>query len=218
MVGVVATLVAAASSTCVAAEHLAAPAGRYTVDPNHSNLQFSVQHMGLSNYVARFTRYEVDLDLDAAGLENSSVAVRVDATSVRTDYAGDYKATHPDSAFDSWDEDLAFNEEFFAAHTHPRIEFQSTAVTVSEAGQLQVTGNLTLLGVTRPVTLDATIVGSTAQHPLARVGAIGISARTQFQRSDFGMDYLLRPPLLGDTVTLQFEGELLQEKVSGQSP
>ena len=73
-----------------------------------------------------------------------------------------------------------------------------------------MTGDLTLLGKTHPVTLDATVVGAMAAHPFTKRGAIGFSAIGTFNRSTFDMTHLLQPPIVGDAVTVQFDGEFQQ--------
>lgn len=186
-----------------------APAGQYVLDPNHSSLSFSVSHLGLSNYVIRFARFDVALTLDPANPSASSVTVTVDPNSVRTLFSGDYKAGHADSPYATWDEDLAQSPKFLNAAQHPTITFKSTKV--ERAGdKLRVTGDLTLLGQTHPVTLEAAVVGSLAAHPFTKRGALGLSATGTFKRSQFGMNHLLQPPLVGDEVTVEFEGEFQQ--------
>ena len=187
---------------------ISAPSGRYGHDPAHANLQFSVLHMGLTNYVAGFTDYKVDLQLDSTNPTASSVTVSINPSSIRTDYSGDYKATHPSSAFSTWEEDLAMSDKFFNATAHPEIRFQSTSVTAVDGGPMQIVGDLTLLGETHPVTLIGKLVGSTEQHPFTNKGALGLSVTGTFKRSVFGMDHLLSPPLVGDDVTISFEGEM----------
>lgn len=73
-------------------------------------------------------------------------------------------------------------------------------------------------GRTQPVTLEATLVGSSAKHPFAGVGAIGFSAHGTFRRSAFGINHLLQPPLVGDTVTIRFEGEFQQAVAPAATP
>ena len=180
------------------------------MDRNHATLQFRISHFGLSNYVVRFNKFDVALTLDPNDPSASSVTVNVDPTSVHTDYPGDYRAWHPDSPFQSWDEDLAQSPKFFNAAQHPRIAFRSTKVEQLAPGKLRVTGDLTLLGKTHPVTLDATVIGAMATHPFTKRGAIGFSASGTFNRSTFGMTHLLQPPLAGDAVTVQFDGEFNQ--------
>lgn len=196
-----------------------APAGRYELDPNHANLSFRVNHVGLSNYVARFTKYKVTLDLDPENLAASSVVATIDPTSIRTDFSADYRAGHPDSKFQGWDEDLAQSDKFFNAGQHPQIEFRSTRVEQTRPGSMQIVGDLTLLGQTHPVTLEATLVGSSPTHPFyGGGGALGFSAKGEFERSAFGMSHLLQPPLVGDAVTIEFEGEFQQAVSQAATP
>ncbi len=198
---------------------VAAPAGRYALDPNHSSLNFSVNHVGLSNYVARFTKYQVTIDLDPQNLGASSVVATIDPTSIRTDYSGDYRGAHKDSPFGSWEEDLAQSPKFFNAAQHPQIEFRSTRVEQTGPGAMRIVGDLTLLGQVHPVTLEATLVGSSATHPFyGGGGAIGFSAAGSFNRSAFGMNHLLEPLLVGDTVTIEFEGEFQQVVTQPATP
>ncbi len=189
---------------------VSAPAGNYQLDRNHSSVSFSVNHLGLSSYIARFTDYDVTLKLDPANFAKSSVTANITPSSIRTDYAGDYKATHKKSAYKSWDEDLALSPKFLNAGQFPEIKFVSTKVSPLSSGKFTVTGNLTFLGKTRPVTLDAQLVGAVAQHPFTNAGALGFSASGTFKRSDFGMTHLLKPALVGDDVTIRFEGEFNQ--------
>lgn len=186
-----------------------APAGTYTLDPYHSSLSFSLMHVGLAPYVARFTKTEATLELDPATIANSKLRATIDPTSVRTDFSGDYKATHKDTPYNSFDEALARDGKFFNAGTFPQIRFESTAVEVSGADRLKVTGNLTFLGQTRPVTLDVAVTGSMAQHPWTKAGAVGFSATTTFSRAAFGMDQMAGA--LGDAITIQFHGEFHQQ-------
>ena len=192
-----------------AAIDLKVPAGQYKHDPYHSTLAFSVTHLGLSNYVMRFPDYSIDLDLKPDNLSQSSLKVTIDATSIDTDYTGDYQATHEKSPFKTWEEDLTQSPKFLNASQHPTITYESTDISKSD-GKLNIEGNLTLLGQTHPVTLQATLVGQEAQHPFFGFGALGFSVSGSFERSQFGMTHLTQPPLISDTVTVNFEGELHQ--------
>lgn len=192
-----------------------APAGQYKVDPNHASLTFRLNHLGLSNYVARFTRFDVTLDLDPANVSASKVTASVEPASVRTDYSGDYKAGHKESPFAGWDEDLAQSPKFFNASQFPQATFRSTSVESSGPGRFRINGELSLLGQTHPLTLDATVVGSVAAHPFTQRGALGFTATGTFNRSGFGMTHLLQPLLVGDAVTVEFNGEFHQAAPAG---
>ncbi len=197
-----------AAAATAQAPAISAPAGHYVMDRNHASLQFQVTHLGLAPYVLRFVDFEVSLQLDPEDHTNSSVQVTIDPTSVRSDHdPARYQATHKSSPFKSFDEDLAQSPKFLNASEHPEITFRSTRVEPMPNGHLRVAGDLSLLGQTHPVSLEASVTGSAAAHPFTKKGAIGFSATGSFQRSRFGMTHLVEPPLVSDTVTLQFNGE-----------
>lgn len=195
-----------ASSTPDVPVDIVVPAGQYELDTNHAQVAISVQHLGLSNYVIRFTDFGSTLSL-ADPIGNSSITLTIDPTSVDPMYTGDYTASHPDSPFSSWREDLAQSEKFLNASEYPEITFESTAVERDAGDRLTIEGNLTLLGVTKPVVLEASVVGQQESHPFTGAPAIAFSATGSFDRSEFGMTHLLQPPLVSDEVTLRFEGE-----------
>src|ERR1700741_2832646 len=92
-----------------------APKGTYKNDPYHSSLTFKILHMGLSNYTARFTKFDATLHLDPAKLDSSSVTVNIDPTSVRTDYSGDFKAGHKDSPYRSFEDEISRDGKYLNA-------------------------------------------------------------------------------------------------------
>lgn len=192
-----------ALATSASADVFEVPTGVYALDPNHSSLHFSVVHLGFSNYVARFDEFDADVTLGEA-IGDSSVTFTIDPRSISTDYSGDYQATHPDSPYASWEEDLALSENFFNAEKHPEIRFVSTNIRESGAGMYAIDGNLTLLGQTHPVSLSGTIVGQ-GDHPFSGSPAIGFSIEGAFSRSTFGMEHLVGP--ISDEVRVHFEGE-----------
>ncbi len=93
-------------------------------------------------------------------------------------------------------------------HHHPSPRPPSP--TPSGQDSAKVTGDLTLKGVTKPVTLDVTFDGETDSHPFAKVPALGFSATGTFKRTDFGLDYLAG--MVGDEVSVQIEGDFIQKK------
>ena len=202
------SLVFAASVAAKGAD-IKAPKGAYKVDPNHASLTFKIDHFGLSHYTARFTKFDASLQLDPAKLGNSTVTLTVDPKSVKTDFPGDFKAGHKDSPFNTFDEEIARGEKFLNADKFPEISFKSTKVT-GEGKNFKVTGDLTFLGQTHPVTLDAEVVGSIEKHPYMGVGVVGFSAQGKFKRSEWGMTGTQM--FLGDDVTILFEGEFDQAK------
>ena len=195
-----------------------APAGQYKLDINHASLSFSVKHLGLSNYIVRFSDYDVRIDLSPDNMQQSSIQVDVNPASVYTGYTGDYPATHPDAEYDTWEKTLAKSDKFFNTGQYPKVSFKSTTVEPLAPGRFRVRGDLTLLGQTHPLTLEAKVVGSVAEHPLTGKGALGFSAHGSFKRSKFGMDYLLEPRFVSDRVNVHFEGEFNQLENSTQAP
>ncbi|MEZ5938152.1 MAG: YceI family protein [Hyphomonadaceae bacterium] len=190
---------------------LTVPAGDYTVDPTHARIVFELHHMGLGNFPLLFNTYDATVKFDPANVENSSVTATIDPTHLVAAYAGDYTATHGDR-FKSWEDDLTNSTNFLNAKQFPQISFASTGVTVTGSDTADVAGELTLLGVTQPVTLHATFTGQTESHPFAKVPAIGFSATGSFKRSAFGMTYLVDNGMVSDEVTFEIDGDFLAQR------
>lgn len=197
----------AAATTASAPVELKAPAGVYALDPTHATLQASVLHNSISNYTVRFNKIDGKVTLDPANLENSSVEFTVDPASVDANYPGDYTGTHANSGFKSWNEDIANSPSNLNARQFPQMTFKSTKVTKTGERTADVTGDLTFLGVTKPVTFKATFNGEIESHPFLQVPAIGFAAEGTFKRTDFGMAL----GYVGDEVTVRFDGEFLKQ-------
>lgn len=199
-----------AKSAPVAAA-IAAPAGRYVIDPEHSTLFFRIRHIGLGDYVARFRTIDSTVTLDTGNPAASSVIATIDPTSLGADFRENWKAVMPASPYSGWEQYLSLDPQFLNARVHKTITFRSTAITVTGPSTAKINGDLTLLGQTRPVSLDATLTGSTAAYPMGG-GAIGVKATGSFRRSDFGMTAFLTQPGLGDEISLEFNGEYREAK------
>lgn len=184
-----ATLVAAAM---FAATPLAA-ADRYDFDKAHTSILYFVEHMGLSEMQGEFHAFDGELLIDPADLAKSSVRVSIDVASVDMDV-------------DKLNEHLKA-KDFFDAANQPKLSFTSTKVEIKGENALAVTGDLTLLGVTKPVTLAVTLRKVDA-HPFTKRPAIGIHAEGTIKRSDFGMTYGI--PNIGDTVKIRIDSETIQ--------
>lgn len=176
------------------------PSGTYALDPTHASVTWKVSHMGLSNYTARFTKFDATLLLDAAQPENSTLTVTIDPKSVRTDF--------PFPEKEDFDAKIA-GEDFFDAGQYPEIRFVSTRMERLGPNTGKVYGDLTFHGVTRPIVMDVKLNGA-KKHPMRGVGAVGVSATTTFNRSDFGVKNLV--PMVGDEVTVLIEAEFLEKK------
>jgi len=173
------------------------PAGIYVSDETHTSVTFKVNHMGMSKYTARFAKAEAELNFDPADPTKSSVKASVDPASVRTDY--------PHVQEKDFDKKLAQDAEWFNAGKFPTITFASTRIEKTGETTGKMHGDLTFLGVTKPVTFDMTFNGAYAEHPMAKIPAMGFSATTQIKRSDFGFSTYV--PMIGDEVDLMIEIE-----------
>lgn len=168
------------------------PRGHFVLDPRHSSLIARVQHMGVSLYTVRFDTLAAEFDYDPAHPDAAHVEASVDPASL--DVNADYGKT--------------FAEEFLQASKFPKASFVSTSIQPGPSGsQGTMTGDLTLMGVTRPVTFNVTLIGTGHEPlplPLGRRAA-GFEATGVIKRSDFGSTFL--NDLVGDEVTLQIEAE-----------
>lgn len=200
---------AAAAPAAPAPITIAAPAGEYVVDPTHASVEFKVHHVGLSYYGLKFRTYDATVTFDPANIAASKVSATIKASDILAGYPADYVANHPGAKFKSWEDELANSTNFLDAKQFPTITFTSTSVEPSGERSAKVTGDLTLKGVTKPVTLDVTFSGEVASHPFAKVPAIGFSATGTFKRSEFGLDYL--SGMIGDDVNFEIEGDFVQK-------
>ena len=169
------------------------PSGTYEPDKNHAYLSFSYSHLGLSNPRLRFADFDATLSLDVSAMQNSSVDVTIDSTSL-------------DTMVQQLDEELS-GEAFFDVTNYPEITFTSTAYEPLRPDAGLLTGDLTIKGVTGPVTLSVQI-NEAANNPMSRDPTIGISATGTLSRSDFGMAAMA--PMIGDEVSLELQMELIK--------
>jgi len=146
--------------------------GRYELDENHGYISFSYSHMGLSNPQLQFVDFDAELILDGRDMSNSAVNLIIDANSI-------------DSSIAALDNELR-GEKFFDVDHHPDIVFKSTAYEELSTTTGKLTGNLSIVGITVPVTLAVTI-NSAAMNRMTRKEMIGFSATGVVQRSDFGL-------------------------------
>src|SRR6218665_431659 len=205
--------VSGSDQTSEAATEVKAVAGTYALDKTHAALIWSIPHLGLSNYTARFASFDARLTLDPGDIGKSSVVLTINPASVRTDYSGDYRGTHPDNKFKSWDEQIALSPDFLDGGKAREITFTSTKVEQTGPRTAKVTGDLAFRGQTRPVTLDATIIGAAESHPFRKIPAVGFSAEGSFKPSEFGVGLL--GGVLGDEVKVRFDGEFIAEQKTG---
>ena len=165
----------------------------YKIDPAHTAVAFIVNHVGFSNVIGRFNTVGGDVTFDKDAVEKSVVNVTIDTTSVDTNHA-------------KRDEHLR-SPDFFNAKEFPKMTFKSTKIekTGDKTGKLH--GDLTMLGVTKPVVLDVTF-NKDGVSPASKLETAGFSARGTVKRTDFGMKY--GAPAIGDDIQLLIEVEAVK--------
>jgi len=179
---------------------LAAPLGSalaapetFVIDTNHTKPRFEYSHLGYSTQSSRFDTAKGTIAYDAQA-KTGSVDVTIDAKSVNTGYA-------------------LFNEhiqaeDYFDTAKYPTITFKSTAVNFEGDKPVSVTGNLTVKGVTKPVTLQITSF-QRMPHPMAKKDAIGANATVTIKRSEFNAGK--NAPYVSDEVKLVIPVEAIKE-------
>jgi polyisoprenoid-binding protein YceI len=163
----------------------ATPAGAYKLESSHAQVLFSVSHMGTSTWYGTFSGAEGSATLDPKDPARNSVRITIPAASIATISAkldGELKSA-----------------DWFDAAKYPQIVFKSAKVAFTGPGRADVTGDLTLHGVTRPVTLHVTFKGA-GPNPMTKAYTAGFDATGRLRRSDFGVSKYV--PLVGDEVDL----------------
>ncbi|MGH8670451.1 MAG: YceI family protein [Burkholderiales bacterium] len=165
----------------------------YTVDPSHTFPSFEVNHANFSIQRGRFNNTRGTITLDTYA-QSGTIEIKIDAGSIDTGLA---KL-----------EDNLRAEDFFDVEKHPEITFKSTELKFEDKKLVGAQGELTLLGVTKPVSL--TVNGFyCGHHPLTLRSQCGADVRTTIKRSDFGMTYAI--PMVGDEVTISIQIEALED-------
>ncbi|MEM6760330.1 MAG: YceI family protein [Pseudomonadota bacterium] len=169
---------------------------RYDLDPSHTAVYFTVTHIGYSKTLGIFTDLEGGFSYDVDNRELGPVEVTIEAGSVNT--------------FNRARDSHVKNRDFLHVSQHPEITFVANGGTARGADRGTVTGDLTILGVTRPVTLDVTL-NKVADYPFGHQReTLGLSMSTSIKRSDFGMMYAVDNGLVGDEVTINIETEAIK--------
>ena len=171
---------------------LAAPA-TYTVDTTHTFPRFSYSHFGYSTQLSRFDSTSGKVVFDAAA-KTGSVDIVIDAKSVNTGYA-------------TFNEHIQ-GEDFLDTAKYPTATFKSTKVVFKGDKPAKIEGNLTLKGVTKPVTLTVTSFAC-APHPMLKKDACGANATAKIKRSEFNAGKYA--PAVSDDVTLTFAIEAIKQ-------
>ena len=188
-----------ALAATLAAAALPAPAQTWTADPAHSTVGFQVRHMMISNVKGSFDKFTATVDGNPADPSTAKISATIEVASVNT------REPKRDEHLRSGD--------FFDAAKFPQMTFTSTKVEKVSATKAKVTGNLTLRGVTKPVTLDVEYTAP-VKSPWGQT-VVGANATGKINRQDFGVSFNKELEaggvLVGDEVTIQLELELVEK-------
>lgn len=170
-------------------------AGTYAIEPLHTRVMFGIDHLGFSTYYGQFVAASGTLKLDPKDPGSAALEVKVPTATVSTTNAkldGELKSA-----------------DWLNAEKYPEISFKSTKVTPSGSDAATVTGDLTLHGVTKPVTLNVKLHGQGA-NPMSKKPTIGFDISGKIRRSDFGVNKYV--PLIGDEVDLIISAALEKQR------
>lgn len=168
--------------------------GSYTLDASHGKITWSVNHLGFSTYVGQFHDVAATLVLD---VKNPS-ASKLDAT-IAMKSAGTFSQ--------GLDKHLQ-TADFFDSTNHPTARFVATKITLTDARTARIEGQLTLRGITKPVTMQARF-NQAGVNPVSKLYTIGFDGEATIKRSDFGVNYAV--PFVSDDVKLSLEAEFIAQ-------
>ena len=171
----------------------AAQTGTWQIDPAHSSAQFSVRHLGVSTVRGAFMKVSGSAKYDSTDPSKGSLDATIEATSV-------------DTRVEMRDNDLR-SPNFLDVAKYPTITFHSKQTKAAGAGKLQITGDLTIHGVTKEVVLDVDGPSAPIKDPWGNQ-RFGASASTKIKRQDFGVNGA--PGIVGDEITITIDAELIQ--------
>lgn len=169
-----------------------APSGVYKSEAGHAYIAMSYDHQGYAKPILRWGAFDATVNVDSENPENSSLSVEIDVASI-------------DSGVDAFDDHLRA-EQFFNVAEYPTISFNSTDMKQLVQGRGQVTGELTIKDITKPVTLDVTL-NKVGKNFRSKKDMFGISATTMIRRDDFGVG---RYDIVGQEVEIQIEVEFIK--------
>lgn len=183
---------------CALASPLAAAPAEYTLDPAHTVVMFDVLHIGFAPTIGIFENVEGSFTYDMETQKLSDVSVSIASKSVSTFHTARDKHVK--------------NADFLNVGKHPEIKFVATGSKPTSATTGTVTGDLTILGKTHPITLNVSL-NKAATYPFGHKSfVLGLSLTGEVQRSRYGMDYAVAGGIVGDTVKIRIETEAIQSK------
>jgi polyisoprenoid-binding protein YceI len=189
------------------AQDVTAPSGAYTLDKTHAFIIWSLKHIGTSTYYGQFNDFDAQLTFDPENPAASTLSVTVPVTSLYVNYND---ASEPDLFYNELlgrptSRNAEGDDRFFREDEFPTITFNATGIDLTGDGTGTVTGDLTLLGVTKPLTLDVTFNG--VRPGFGTPTVIGFSATGTVNRSEWGMAAEVPAEILSEGVDLMIEAE-----------
>ena len=165
-------------------------------DPAHSRIQFSVTHLGISEITGNFEKATLNMNVDEKNFTNSKINFVVDVNSINTH-------------IEARDNHLR-NEDFFDVKKFPEMVFQGTSIKAIKKNLYQVAGNLTLHGVTKPVTVNMLYKGMVV-NPMSKKKTYGYQVVGVIKRSDFGIGGGYPEAMISDKVQIKGDFEMIAE-------
>ncbi len=166
---------------------------KYVLDSSHSQVVFNYNHLGFSTTWGMFSGFEGEIMFDQEAPANSSVSVSMPLSSMLTGWQARF--------------DHFMSKDFFEANGEEQVTFTSTKIDVTGEGTANITGDLTLNGVTKSIVLDAKL-NQTGDHPMAGKPWAGFDASTTLVRTDFGLGKFA--PYVSDEVPLMISIEAMK--------
>ncbi len=164
-------------------------------DPAHSQLAFTVKHLGISDVSGVFKDFDVNVHSSKPDFSDAVFELNVKVASI-------------DTRVEARDNHLK-SPDFFDAEKYPAMNFKSTAIKKSGSSNYRLTGDLTLHGITRQVTMDMEYRG-TIENPMDKKQTTGFQVTGVIKRSDFNLGSGFPPPLISDEVRIKADGEFVQ--------
>jgi polyisoprenoid-binding protein YceI len=169
---------------------------KWNADPMHSKLTFSVTHMGISDVDGLFNKFQASATTNKADFSDAVFELSVDVPSINTQV--EMRDNHLRSA------------DFFEVQTYPSMTFKSTSITKVAKDKYKLTGNLTLRGITKPVTMDLWYRGTNVDDKTKK-STSGFQLTGIIKLSDFNIGTKFPAPVLSDEVKIKADGEFISE-------
>lgn len=169
---------------------------KWNADPMHSKLSFSITHMGISDVDGLFNKFTASATSSKADFSDAVFELSVEVPSINTQV--EMRDNHLKSA------------DFFEVEKYPSMIFKSTAITRISKDKYKLTGNLTLRGITKPVTMDFWYRGTNVDTKTNK-STSGFQLTGIIKRSDFNVGTKFPAPILSDEVKIKADGEFISE-------